>query len=133
MPFTIQNKEHSVIKIGVIGTITLEELKKILAVLTRVFESKKPFAFFVHCNFNEVPSESTSIIKYLISWMKESHPHIIAHLQGSSLILKNETIVKVFNGIFKIKAPVKPNLITTDAAKAEQFVMDIMKNYLKAV
>jgi hypothetical protein len=71
MPFSIENKEYSVIKISVVGTLTLEELKKILGVLTRVFHAKKNFAFYVHCNFSETPTEITQMTKYLINWMKE--------------------------------------------------------------
>jgi len=129
--FTIENKEHSVIKITVVGTLSLDELKKILGVLTRVFHTKKHFAFYVHCNFTEVPLEIAQLTKYLIHWMKESHNDLLSYLEGSSLIIKSDAIAAVLNGIFKIQPTVKPNYITTNYKLGEEFVFDIMKNYLK--
>ena len=133
MPFSIENKEFSVIKITVVGTITLDELKKILGVLTRVFQTKKHFAFYVHCNFTEVPSDITQLTKYLISWMKESHHDLINYLQASSLIVKSDVIATVINGVFKLQPTVKPNYITTNYKLGEQFVFEIMKKFSKKV
>jgi hypothetical protein len=133
MPFSIENKEYSVIKISVVGTLTLEELKKILGVLTRVFHAKKNFAFYVHCNFSETPTEITQMTKYLINWMKESHDDLVNYLQGSSLIVKSDIIAAIFNGIFKMQPTVKPNYITTNYKLGEEFVFDTMKTFLKKV
>lgn len=127
--FTIENKEPSVIKITVVGTITLDELKRILGVLTRVFSTKKHFAFYVHCNFTEVPSEITQLTRYLISWMKESNKDLVNYLEGSSLIIKSDAVAAILNGVFKIQPTVKPNYITTNYKLGEEFVFDIMKNY----
>ena len=130
--FTIENKQPSVIKITIVGTLSLDELKKILGVLTRVFKTKKHFAFYVHCNFTEIPSEITQLTKYLISWMKESHNDLINYLEGSSLIIKSDAISTVLNGIFKLQPTVKPNCITTDYKLGEEFVFNLMRTYLKA-
>jgi hypothetical protein len=131
--FSIVNKEYSVIKITVVGTLTLDELKKILAVLTRVFNTKKHFAFYVHCNFTEVPLDITHITKYLINWMKESHNNLVNYLEGSSLIIKNEAIAATLNTVFRIQPTVKPNCITTNYKHGEEFVTDLMKKYLKKI
>jgi len=127
MPFLIENKEFSVIKITVIKSLTLDELKKILGVLTRVFQAKKNFAFYVHCNFSEIPSEITHLTKYLINWMKENNQNITNYLQASSLIIKSDIIATVINGIFKIQPTIKPNYITTNYKLGEEFIFDIMK------
>jgi len=126
MAFTIENKEHSVVKITIVKTITLDELKKILGVLTRIFNTKKYFAFYVHCNFTESPNEIAQMSKYLINWMKESHDDLINYLQASSLIVKSDIISGVLNGIFKIQPTVKPNYITTNYKLGEDFVFEIM-------
>jgi len=127
MPFTIENKKFSVIKITVIDTLNLDELKKILGVLTRVFLAKKYFAFYVDCNLSKIPSEITQMTKYLINWMRESHDNLVNYLQGSSLIVKSEVISGILNGVFKIQPTVKPNCITTNLKLGEDFVFDIMK------
>jgi hypothetical protein len=129
--FTIENKEFSIIKITVIENLTLGELKKILAVLTRVFQTKKHFAFYVHCNFTEVPSEITQLTKYLISWMKATHDDIINYLECSSLILKSDLVVAAVNTVFKVRSPAKPNFVTTDYKSGEEFVFNTMKKFLK--
>ncbi len=129
--FNIENKEYSVIKISITGTITLDELKKILGVLTRVFQTKKNFAFYVHCNFTETPTDLSVLSKYLLNWMKESNEDIKNYLQCSSLIIKSGTLVNVFNGVFKICKPTKPNYITTDYKLGEEFVTQKMKEFLK--
>lgn len=131
MPFTIENKEFSVIKITVVGTLTLDELKKILGVLTRVFQTKKHFAFYVYCNFTEVPSELAQLTKYLVSWMKATHDDIVNYLECSSLILKSDLVVAAVNAVFKIQSPAKPNYVTTDYKLGEEFVFDTMKKFLK--
>lgn len=125
----IENKECSVIKITVAGTLTLDELKKILGVLTRVLHTKKHFAFYVHCNFSEIPSEITQLTKYLICWMKENHNDLMNYLEGSSLIIKSESVAAVLNGVFKIQPTVKPNYITTNYKLGEDFVFDAMKKH----
>jgi hypothetical protein len=127
--FTIENKDFSVIKITVIGSLTLDELKKILGVLTKVFQRKKHFAFYVYCNFTEVPSELPQLTRFLISWMKETHNDIINYLECSSLILKSEIVVAAVNAVFKIQTPAKPNYVTTDYKLGEEFVFDKMKKF----
>jgi hypothetical protein len=129
--FTIKNIENSVVIITIIDTIILDDLKKILGVLTRVFSTKKPFAFVVNCNVNQVPSEIPALTKYLVNWMKESHQDIIDYLQGSSIIIKSDILATVINGVFKIRGPIKPNYITTNYKLGEIFVVDIMKKYFK--
>ncbi len=126
--FTIENKEHSIIKIVIVKTLSLDELKKILGVLTRIFHTKKHFAFYVHCNFNDIPCEITQMTKYLVNWMKDSHDNLINYLQASSLIVNSDIISGVLNGIFKIQPTVKPNYITTNYKLGEEFVYDIMKS-----
>jgi phage gp16-like protein len=128
---TIENREHSVIKITIVGTLVLDELKKILGVLSRVFSTKKHFAFFVHCNFTEITSEITHLTRYLITWMKENHENLTNYLEASSLIIKSDAIAALFNGVFKIQGPVKPNYVTTNYKLGEDFVVNIMKKYLK--
>jgi hypothetical protein len=125
--FTIENMEHSIIKITIIETITLDELKKILGVLTRVFNTKKNFAFIVYCNISEVPVDISILTKYLLSWMKETHQDIINYLQGSAIVIKSDLLVAIFNGIFKIQPTVKPNCITTNHKRGEEFITKIMK------
>lgn len=117
--------------ITIVGTVTMDELKKILGVLTRVFQSKKPFSFIVNCNFSQIPAEAASLTKYLVSWMKDSQEDIINYLQCTSIIIKSEVLSTLINGIFKIHGPIKPNYITTDAKLGERFVVDIMKKFLK--
>jgi hypothetical protein len=107
MPFTVENKGNSIIKVDVVGTIDINELKKILTLLTKVFETKKPFAFIVNCNFTEVPSELTLVTKTLVSWMISSEQDIKDYLKGSSIVLKSTVLKNVFNGIFKIRKPIQ--------------------------
>ncbi len=129
--FTIENKDYSIILITIVNTITIDELQKILGVLTRVFQTKKYFSFIVHCNFNEIPSDMPAITKYLVNWMKANHKDIVDYLQCSSIIIKSDVLATVINGMFKIRGPVKPNYITTDYKLGEKFVVDKMKNFLK--
>jgi len=131
MPFIVENKELSVIKFTVTGSLTLDELKKILGILTRVLGTKKPFAFYVDCNFTESPREIIELTKYLITWMKESHQDIINYLQCSSLIIKSNIVAGIFNTVFKMRGPVKPNYITTNYKLGEDFVLDKMRIYFK--
>lgn len=135
--FTIENKELSVIKITIVGTLTFDEMKKILGVLSRVFENcsktKKHFAFYVYCNFSEVPSEITHLTKYLINWMKENHENIVNYLECSSLILKSDIVATAVNTVFKIQGPVKPNFVTTDYKLGEEFVFETMKKFSKKI
>ena len=129
MPFTIENKEESVIKIVINKTITLDELKKILGIFTRVFTTKKYFAFYVDCNFTEVPNDITQQTKYLLTWLNQSKAELTEYLQASCLILKSGIVEAAFSNLFKIYKTVKPNYITTNYKLGEEFVLDIMRNY----
>lgn len=130
--FTVENKEHSIVKF-VMNNLTLEDLKRVLALITSLLETKKPFSFYVHTNFTELPSPSllASCTNILVKWLKDNEKNIISTLQCSAIIISSSTFVTIFNGIFKIRSPKKPNLITTDLKKAETFVKNIMIDYFK--
>lgn len=125
--FTITNAENSIIKIDVKESISLDELKTILGVLTKVMEAKKKYAFIVDCNFKMSASEVPSMSRYVLKWMKESHEGITDYLQASSLVIKSDILVGIFKSIFKIRPTVKPNYITTDYQKGLDFITKVMK------
>lgn len=131
--FTIENKEFSVIKITIISSFTEDDLNKILGILSRIFETKKQFSFFVEMKIKSNPSSSViaSMTKTLVSWMKSNRENIIKYLNGSAIIIKSEAFAKIINGVFAIHPTIKPNLITTDNEKGEEFVTNIMKEILK--
>jgi len=131
--FTAENKEYSIIKFVISDTFSLEELIRLLGLISRVFEIKKPFSFFVHINLNTMPSpkELLSILKYQVSWMKSNQDNIINILQSSSIIINSSLVANFLTEIFKIKPTIKPNLITNDYDEGEKFVTDIMKKLLK--
>ena len=131
MPFTVENKEYSVIKFTINETVIQDDLTKILGLISRVFETKKPFSFMVHIDIHTNPAPSTvpSMVKYLVNWMKSNHDNIVKHLLSTALIIKSQVMVNIVNGVFKLQPTIKPNLITTDYEKGEKFVMDIMKEF----
>jgi hypothetical protein len=129
MPFTVKNEKYSVIQINIEKTLILEEVKQILGILKNVLSFKKPFAFYLNFNVDNIPGDSATIAKYTVGWLKENKEDIKKYLGGSSLIIKSEKIVAIFNGlIFKIQPPEKPNLITCNYEKGVEFVTNIMKN-----
>jgi hypothetical protein len=131
MPFTVENKEFSVIKFAIVDTINLEEVTKILGLISKIFEIKKPFSFFVTIDLKETPSPIVmgSILKYLVNWMKSNRSNIVKTLQGSAISFKSQIVSNFMAGVFKIQPTIKPNLITSNPVKAENFVTDIMKKY----
>jgi len=133
MPFTVENKEHSVVKFVLTDPLVLDDLKRILGLITNILETKKPFSFYVNCAVKIIPTPTQihAFTTYLIAWMKASEPKIKESLQSSAIIITSSTFSSIFNGIFKIKPTIKPNLITTDLRKAEKFVNEIMIKYFE--
>lgn len=129
MPFTIENKEFRVIKINFVDPLLFEDFQKLLELITRIFKKKQPFAFYVHCNFksNVSPIQSAQVTKYLLDWLRSSESDIINYLQGTAVIFKSESVSDLLKGVFALKAPKKPMLITTEYDKGKNFVTDIMK------
>jgi len=130
MPFSLENKPQSIIKFVINDPFNIDDLKKILSIISHVLSTKKPFSFYVDCiNLTSLPSAEMS--KYLILWMRESKEKLLQTLQGSAIIISNQTFANILNGVFKLQPLVKPNLICTDINKGEKFVTDIMTNYFK--
>jgi hypothetical protein len=132
MPFTVENKEHSIIKFTITETVVQDDLTKILGIISRVFETNKHFAFIVHIDIQKNPatSEVPSMIKYLVTWMKNNKHNITKTLMCTSLVIKSQVMVNIVNTVFRLQPTIKPNLITTEYEKAEKFVTDIMKEFL---
>ncbi len=128
--FIIENKENSVIKITITDTLILDDLKKILGILSRIFKTKRNFAIYIHCDLNEIPLDHLNLIKYLLSWMKENHTNIDNYLHCSSIIIGDEKFYALFNNIFKSRPPIKPNYVTTNYKLGEEFVVDTMKELM---
>ena len=129
MPFTVENKDFSIIKFILLDPLSKDDLNKVLGLISRVFETKKPFSFYVHCKLKSTPIHVAPMTKALISWLGDNQENIKKYLQSTSIIISSDVYKTLLNGVFSIRPTIKPNLITTDYSRGENFVTDIMKNF----
>jgi hypothetical protein len=133
MGFTVENKQYSVVKFIFIDPFTANDMLQVLEILTKLLDTKKPFAFFVDTRTSHVPPLNAG--SSLLTWMRSNKHRIKDLLLGSCVILgntiTNNIISKLLKGVFKIQPTVSPNLLTTNYDIGEKFVTDIMKTHFK--
>lgn len=130
MGFKVEKKD-GVILFRMIDSVTTDEIRECLAIVSKLLDREKPFVFVVDTSVsNGVPPLSTGIM--IVKWMKVYKPKIIKTLNASSIIFKSPKISALFNWIFTRQKPAAPNKITTNLDDAMLFVKHHQKLNVKA-
>ena len=120
MGFSLELKD-SVIVIVLKDNVTLSEIVEVLAVVTKLLDKGKPFAFLVDTrSSNGIPPLSAGFT--LVKWMKTNKPKIIKTLLASSIVFKSSKVSALLQWVFQKQRPARPNLVTSDYSKAFEFV-----------
>lgn len=137
MGFTVENKENNV-HYGVIKFIfnepfTNEDMTKVLAILTSVLDTKKPFVFYVDTrNASNPPLNAASS---LLQWMKNNKVRFKKQLICTAVVfgntVTNNLVSTLLHGVFKIQPPVSPNKLTSDLNLAEKWINERIKDFFK--
>jgi hypothetical protein len=136
MGFTVENKENNE-KYGLVKFVfnepfTSDDMIKVLAILSSLLDSKKPFAFYVDTRTaNSPPLNAASM---LLKWLKANKFRFKKQLICSSVIfgntVTNNLVSKLLNGVFMIQPPVSPNKLTNNLEQAEKWISEKIKEYL---
>ncbi len=131
MPFSAENKENSVVKLIFTEPFTSDDMKKVLAIFTKILEKKKPFALYVDTRTaNRPPLDAATM---LIRWMRANRALSKQYLICTAVVFGNTTanifVKNLIQGVFKIQPTVSPNLLTIDYDKCVKWINDKVKNY----
>jgi hypothetical protein len=133
MPFTVENEENSIVKFTYSDPFTLDDMKKVLLLLTKLLEKKKSFAFYIDTiNANRPPLQAAPL---LIKWLRDNRAESKKYIICSCVIMGGSTtsiIVKnLLQGVFKIQPTIAPNLLTINHDKGVKWVNDKVKEFNK--
>lgn len=137
MGFDVMNKEstnrYAIVKFIFKEPFGNDDMLKVLAILTSLLDTGKPFAFYVDTrNANKPPLNAASS---LLKWLKLNKSRFKKQLICSSVVfgnsITNNLVSKLLNGVFAIQPPVSPNKLTNDIALAEKWVDDKVKEFLE--
>lgn len=135
MGFTVENKEsnehYALVKFTFSEPFIVEDMTKVLAILTSLLDLKKPFAFYVDTrNANNPPLNAASS---LLHWLKTNKPRFKKQLICSAVIfgntVTNNLVSRLLNGVFMIQPPVSPNKLTNDLNGAEKWIHEKIKEF----
>lgn len=105
------------------GTVSLDEIVEILAIINKLFDKKKPFVFIVDTRPSTgIPPMSAGIT--IVKWMIKSRQKIIETLDASAIVFKDPKVSALLKWVFTKQKPAKPNFVTTDIDKAIKFVKE---------
>lgn len=131
MGFKLENK-NNVVLFRLIENVTLQEIREVLAIISKLLDRESPFSFVVDTTeTNGIPPLSTGIT--IVKWMKVYKPKIIKTLNSSAIIFKNQKISALFNWIFSHQKPSAPNKITTNLEDAMSFAQYHQKLNTKSI
>src|SRR5690606_29738645 len=102
-------------------------------ILTRLLDTKKPFAFYVNTiKANKPPFDAAS---KLLHWMRANKTRFKDTLICSVIVygntLTNNLVSKLLQGVFAIQPPVSPNKITNSEILADKWIDEKIKDFLK--
>ena len=124
-----------VLKLVFEDPFTDEDMKKVLALISKFLEKKKLFCLYVDIRKANRPPRDAAIM--LIQWMKENKPLFKQYLICSAVILNNSTtnivIKNLLTGAFKIQPPAAPNKIFTNFDKGILWISDKIKEKVSKV
>jgi anti-anti-sigma regulatory factor len=109
------------------NNLTETEFGQFKNIFDKHFEMKKPFGIVL--NLYDVSSIDTNLIMPLYDYIKKSEENIREYLIASSVVLYHQWIKNIINTFFKIKPPLKPNLITTTEKEAIEYIEDNKELY----
>lgn len=128
--FTCEQESKLVYKFVFSSNFTDDDLKKCLNVLTKFFQLKQPFSFYVDASKANVAPVNATV--NLVKWMRSIKPMIIEHRKfiGGCVVIKNKTVTKILETVFKIQKPICPVKITNNLDSAKLFIKDITEKYV---
>lgn len=97
----------------------------LLATLQQVLDSNKPFTLYV--NTTRVKHAPMSCSLDIVQFMKKNRPKFRDFCRASAIVVKTEFVTGILKFAFKLSPPVSPNVVTTDADAALQFVYAYME------
>lgn len=100
-------------------------IMKILKILDKLMENKKPFGFVIDARNTRNTKISSGLT--IIKWMKQKRDIIKELLLCSVILLKSKNLAYILNKIFNIQKPVSPNNITTDLNEALLYINKYIK------
>lgn len=88
------------------------------------FENQKKFVMIL--DMTNVTGIQLSLVAEMVKLLNQQESNIKEYLIASSVITAQEWIKKIINGLFMIKKPSKPNLVTTQRNEADEFCDDYL-------
>lgn len=137
MGFTVENKisnqQYALVKFIFSEPFTTEDMTKVLAILTALLDTNKPFAFYVDTrNANNPPLNAASS---LLGWLRKNKQRFKKQLICSCVVfgntITNNLVSKLLNGVFMIQPPVSPNKLTNNMELAEKWINEKINDFLK--
>jgi hypothetical protein len=137
MPFDVENEDNSIVKFTFRETpankFSSDDMKKVLAIFTKLLERKKPFALYVDTRLaNRPPLDAATM---MIRWMRANRALSKQYLICTAVVFSNTTaniVAKnLIQGVFKIQPTVSPNLLTVDYDRCVKWIKDKVNEYAK--
>jgi hypothetical protein len=100
--------------------MTEDDFNKFLAVLDKLLQIKKPFAFIVDARDATLAPLKCGIV--LIHWMSRRKSIIKKYLLASSLVTNYKKLITVVKWVFTKQRPTSPNLLTSDYDEGYEYV-----------
>lgn len=93
-------------------------------IFIRKFNEQKTFAMIL--DMTNVSGIKLSLVMDMVSLLREFENEIKTYLIASSIIVSQDWIKNIINGLFTIKKPTKPNLVTKNKTEAVEYCEDYL-------
>lgn len=102
------------------GTPSREDFNQFLNGIVDLLNNGREFTMFV--NASEVGTPPLSASRDVVAFMRQNRPKIAQFMKASAVFIQSETVRKLLSAVFKLQAPVSPNVVVTDMREGVEFL-----------